>query len=70
VPGCLKRRRDGLRPDRLLRQPLGIEARLRDTKDLRFGMGMGGVHVSAPERRNRRWQRTRRRSVDPASRCQ
>ena len=28
----------------------GIECGLRDTKDLRFGMGMGSIHVSTPER--------------------
>ena len=33
----------------------GIEFSLRDTKDLRFGMGMGSVHVSTPERRDRLW---------------
>lgn len=33
----------------------GIECGLRDTKDLRFGMGMGAVHVSTPERRDRLW---------------
>ena len=33
----------------------GIEAGLRDTRDLRFGMGMGTVHVSTPERRDRLW---------------
>ncbi len=32
-----------------------IECGLRDTKDLRFGMGMGTVHVSTPERRDRLW---------------
>jgi len=32
-----------------------IEAGLRDTKDLRFGMGMSAVHVSTPERRDRLW---------------
>jgi hypothetical protein len=32
-----------------------IECGLRDTKDLRFGMGMGSVHVSTPERRDRLW---------------
>ena len=32
-----------------------IESGLRDTKDLRFGMGMGSVHVSTPERRDRLW---------------
>ena len=33
----------------------GIESGLRDSKDLRFGMGMGSVHVSTPERRDRLW---------------
>ena len=33
----------------------GIECGLRDTKDLRFGMGMGTVHVKSPERRDRLW---------------
>jgi DDE family transposase len=33
----------------------GIEAGLRDTKDLRFGMGMAAIHVSSPERRDRLW---------------
>jgi hypothetical protein len=33
----------------------GIECGLRDTKDLRFGMGMGSVHVSTPIRRDRLW---------------
>jgi hypothetical protein len=33
----------------------GIEAGLRDTKDLRFGMGMASIHVSTPERRDRLW---------------
>jgi hypothetical protein len=32
-----------------------IECGLRDTKDLRFGMGMASVHVSTPERRDRLW---------------
>ena len=32
-----------------------IECGFRDTKDLRFGMGMGSVHVSTPERRDRLW---------------
>jgi hypothetical protein len=36
-------------------QRWGIEAGLRDTKDLRFGMGMGAVHISSPERRDRLW---------------
>jgi hypothetical protein len=33
----------------------GIESGLRDTKDLRFGMGMGSMRVNAPERRDRLW---------------
>ena len=33
----------------------GIECSLRDTKDLRFGMGMGVMHVKSPERRDRLW---------------
>jgi len=32
-----------------------IECGFRDTKDLRFGMGMGSVHVSTPARRDRLW---------------
>jgi Transposase DDE domain len=33
----------------------GIECGLRDTKDLRLGMGMGSIHVSTPQRRDRLW---------------
>ena len=33
----------------------GIECGFRDAKDLRFGMGMGSMHVSTPERRDRLW---------------
>ncbi len=33
----------------------GIECGFRDTKDLRFGMGMGTIHVSTPARRDRLW---------------
>ena len=33
----------------------GIECGLRDTKDLRFGMGLGAIHVKSPERRDRLW---------------
>jgi hypothetical protein len=33
----------------------GLEAGLRGTKDLRYGMGMGTVDVSTPERRDRLW---------------
>src|ERR1700740_3846653 len=32
-----------------------IECGLRDAKDPRFGMGMGSIHVSTPERRDRLW---------------
>ena len=32
-----------------------IETGFRDTKDLRFGMGMGSIHVSTPARRDRLW---------------
>jgi hypothetical protein len=32
-----------------------IECAFRDTKDLRFGMGMGSVRVSTPDRRDRLW---------------
>jgi hypothetical protein len=31
----------------------GIECSFRDTKDLRFGMGLGTVHIGNPERRDR-----------------
>jgi hypothetical protein len=33
----------------------GIECAFRDTKDPRFGMGMGSVRVRAPARRDRLW---------------
>jgi len=33
----------------------GIEGAFRDTKDLRFGMGMSAIHVSTPDRRDRLW---------------
>ena len=32
-----------------------IEGGFRDTKDLRFGMGMASIHVSTPDRRDRLW---------------
>ena len=32
-----------------------IESGFRDTKDMRFGMGMGSIHVSTPARRDRLW---------------
>jgi hypothetical protein len=33
----------------------GIEASFRDAKDPRFGLGMGQVRISSPERRDRLW---------------
>ena len=33
----------------------GIEPQFRDTKDLRFGMGMSSMRVNSPERRDRLW---------------
>jgi hypothetical protein len=33
----------------------GIECAFRDSKDIRFGMGMSSVHVSTPDRRDRLW---------------
>ena len=33
----------------------GIECGFRDTKDIRFGMGMGSIHVRSPARRDRLW---------------
>ena len=32
-----------------------IECGFRDSKDIRFGLGMGAVHVSTPDRRDRLW---------------
>jgi hypothetical protein len=32
-----------------------IEGDFRDTKDLRFGMGMSWVRISSPERHDRLW---------------
>jgi hypothetical protein len=40
---------------RLYGKRWGIECGFRDTKDLRFGMGMGTIHVSTPGRRDRLW---------------
>jgi hypothetical protein len=33
----------------------GIECAFRDSKDIRFGMGMSSVHVSTADRRDRLW---------------
>ena len=32
-----------------------VQCGFRDGKDIRFGMGMGAVHVSTPDRRDRLW---------------
>ncbi len=40
---------------RLYGKRWSIECGFRDTKDLRFGMGMGSIHVSTPGRRDRLW---------------
>ncbi len=40
----------------ILCPPLGYRmCGLRDTNDLRFGMGLGAIHVKSPERRDRLW---------------
>ena len=41
--------------DQAIRQALGDRGGFRDTKDLRFGMGLGSMHVSTPDRRDRLW---------------
>ena len=44
--------------DRLLSNPairVNDILTLRDTKDIRYGMGMGSIHVKTPERRDRLW---------------
>ena len=42
---------------RLLSEQLHFDyvIRFRDTKDIRYGMGMGSIHVKTPERRDRLW---------------
>jgi hypothetical protein len=40
---------------RLYGKRWSIECGFRDTKDLRFGMGMGSIHLSSPARRDRLW---------------
>lgn len=40
---------------RLYGKRWGIECGFRDTKDPRFGMGMGSIRVSTPGRRDRLW---------------
>jgi hypothetical protein len=69
------------RTDATAKQLIGLygrrragECSLRDSKDLRFGMGLATMHVKSPERRDRLWlinafrrpadlARCRRRSV-------
>jgi len=57
-PWCLAVSTDG-EPARALidlyAKRWGIEGAFRDTKDLRFGMGMSAMHISTPDRRDRLW---------------
>jgi len=46
---------DAKSPIALYAKRWSIECGFRDTKDLRFGMGMGSLRVSTPERRDRLW---------------
>jgi hypothetical protein len=55
VPGRQQHQRHREASHRILRRLWGIECGPRDTKDLRFGMGMGAMHVKSPERRDRLW---------------
>ena len=65
APGCLEidvivgdnGSRDATAPQiiKLYSKRWTVEPSFRDTKDLRFGMGMAAVHVSSPERRDRLW---------------
>ena len=55
---CLASNRTNARASdlkRLYGKRWGIESGFRDTKDIRFGMGMAAVHVSTPARRDRLW---------------
>ena len=54
VPGRQRRRCRPPGADRPTTPSAGrIEPSFRDTKDLRFGMGMGSIRISTPERRDR-----------------
>ncbi len=54
VSGDQHRRRDRQDRNQALWQALwDIESGFRDTKDLRYGMGMGIIRISTPERRDR-----------------
>src|ERR1700712_356515 len=57
-PGCLATRTTDKRARELINlygKRWGIEPGFRDSKDIRFGMGMGEGHVSTPDRRDRLW---------------
>src|SRR5689334_15610797 len=53
VPGRQRRRRDRAPDHRPLRQEEGMEPSFRDTKDLRFGLGLSTVRIGDPQRRDR-----------------
>jgi hypothetical protein len=55
VPGRQHRRRTGPALINLYAKRWQIEPQFRDAKGLRFGMGLGAMHVSTPERRDRPW---------------
>ena len=58
APAALRGQVSAVPPIRLNYQRLhvwDIECQFRDSKDIRFGMGMGEVHVSTPARRDRLW---------------
>jgi hypothetical protein len=57
-PWCLAASTPGASARALIKQysrRWTIECGLRDAKDIRFGMGMGSMHVSSPTRRDRLW---------------
>ena len=53
MPGDQQHRDSGIWP--VYGKRWGIECGFRDTKDIRFGMGMGSIRVNSPERRDRLW---------------
>ncbi len=53
VPGCERLGGNGGRAGQPLRQALDGRACLRDTKDLRFGMGLSATRIGEPMRRDR-----------------
>ena len=57
-PWCLATSRGDAKAGMLLKKygkRWGIECSFRDTKDPHFGMGMGQIRISSPERRDRLW---------------